>query len=228
MPPWQAIVFDLDDTLYPERDYVLSGFRAVAQWSEINLCIPQEQGYRVLCQLYASGVRGNTFNQWLHLFGVDEEHVPALVWVYRQHKPQLCPFPEVPELLAELHRHYRLGLLTDGYLEVQKRKLVALGLAAFFDAILFTDKLGREHWKPSPKPFREILLRLSIKDPGCAVYVADNPLKDFIGARKTGMYTVWVRRPGGEYAHHEPPTEAHRPHQMIQAIAELPRLLAAC
>lgn len=228
MFPGQAIVFDLDDTLYPERDYVLSGFRAVAKWSEINLCIPQEQGYARLYQLYASGVRSNTFNQWLHLFGVDEGLVPALIQVYRKHEPQICPFPEIPALLAELHQHYRLGLLTDGYLEVQKRKLAALGLAASFDAVLFTDELGREHWKPSPKPFREMLLRLGIEAPDRAVYVADNPLKDFIGARETGMYTIWVRRAGGEYDHREPPTEAHCPHDMIQAIAELPRLLAAC
>ena len=228
MFPWQAIVFDLDDTLYAERDYVLSGFRAVAKWSAINLGIPQEQGYAALYQLYTSGVRGDTFNRWLHLFGMNEKYVPALVQVYREHEPHLRPFPEIPPLLAELHRQYRLGLLSDGFLEVQKRKLAALGLAASFDAILFTDELGREHWKPSPKPFREILLRLGMEEPNRAVYVADNPLKDFIGARETGMYTIWVRRAGGEYDHREPPTEAHRPHEMVQSIAELPRLLAAC
>jgi FMN phosphatase YigB (HAD superfamily) len=34
---WQGIVFDLDDTLYPERGYVLSGFKAVASCAEARL-----------------------------------------------------------------------------------------------------------------------------------------------------------------------------------------------
>ena len=33
----EAIVFDLDDTLYPEREYVFSAYRAVAKWIERHL-----------------------------------------------------------------------------------------------------------------------------------------------------------------------------------------------
>ena len=34
---YEAIIFDLDDTLYPERAYVLSGFHAVAVWGKTHL-----------------------------------------------------------------------------------------------------------------------------------------------------------------------------------------------
>jgi len=225
MPPWQAIVFDLDDTLYPERDYVLSGFRAVAEWCEPRLEIPREQGYSKLCKLYTEGIRGDTFNRWLHLYGLDEKLAPTLVQVYREHGPRISPFPEVPALLSGLHCRYRLGLLSDGFLGVQQRKFKALGLASFFDAVLFSDELGREHWKPKPKPFDEILLRLGVREPDRAVYVADNPLKDFLGARQVGMYTIWFRWVGGEYTHLEPPTEAHRAERLIRSLVELPELL---
>ena len=57
VPKWRAIVFDLDDTLYPERDYVLSGFRAIARWAAEHLRIPAEDGYRELAELFAAGVR---------------------------------------------------------------------------------------------------------------------------------------------------------------------------
>jgi putative hydrolase of the HAD superfamily len=36
----QCIVFDLDDTLYLERDYVHSGFRALAEWAKTSLGVP--------------------------------------------------------------------------------------------------------------------------------------------------------------------------------------------
>jgi len=225
MPKWQAIVFDLDDTLYPERDFVLSGFWAVARWGERHLGIQRDQGYAHLCALYESGVRGDTFNRWLAAQGItDAMLISRLVQVYREHVPCLTPFPEVPDLLTRLHRRYRLGLLSDGYLDVQCRKLAALGLESYFDAIVFSDEWGREAWKPSLKPFQAILRQLEVAA-SAAIYVADNPLKDFVGARQVGMFTVRILRPGGEYAHLVPPTPQHAPDHTINRVSELERLL---
>jgi len=222
---WQAIVFDLDDTLYPERDYVLSGFRAVAAWAETHLSIPTGQGFTELKRLYEQGVRGDTFDRWLAAHRMlPDALVPQLVQVYREHEPRLTPFPEVPELLDSLHRRYRMGLLTDGYLAVQKRKLDALGLARHFDAIVFSDEWGREAWKPNTKPFEAALQRLGV-DASSAVYIAYNPLKDFVGARQVGLTALWVRRAGGEYVHQNPPTSQHAADLMISSLSELEQAL---
>lgn len=225
MSKWQAIVFDLDDTLYPEHDFVLSGFRAVARWAQEHLSIPSGQGYADLCMLHASGVRGDTFNRWLVAQGfADEALLAQLVQVYRQHLPRLVPFVEVPGLLDRLHRHYRIGLISDGYLDVQRRKLDALELENCFDAIVFSDEFGRTAWKPSIKPFEVILQRLDVAAPA-TIYVADNPLKDFLGARQTGMFTVRVQRPGCEYAHLAPLTPEHAPDQTFHDLTALETLL---
>ncbi len=221
MSRWQAIVFDLDDTLYPERDYVLSGFRAVAAWAEAHLDIPAALGLAELQSLFEQGVRGDTFNRWLAAHGLASESlVLRLVQVYREHEPALTPFPEVPGLLASFRRRYRLGIVSDGYLAVQQRKLAALNLAHHFEAIVFSDEWGRRAWKPSVIPFQAVLQRLAVSAAG-SVYVADNPGKDFLGARQAGMFTVWVRRPGGEYARSTPPTAHHAPHWTITSLLEL-------
>lgn len=83
MRKWQAIVFDLDDTIYPERNYVLSGFSEVALWAKKNLRIQANQGFVELKHLFEIGVRADTFNRWLstHNLPVDE-----IV-------PQLLPLP---------------------------------------------------------------------------------------------------------------------------------------
>jgi putative hydrolase of the HAD superfamily len=225
MSRWQAVVFDLDDTLYPERDYVLSGFRAVATWAAQNLGFPAERNFDDLRYLYDNGERGHTFDRWLEGHGYSEPNlVEQLVRVYRDHEPALTAFTDVPPLLQSLRRHYRLGLLSDGYLAVQKRKWAALGLAAHFDVVVFSDTWGRRAWKPSLRPYEEVLKLLSCP-PGAVIYIGDNPLKDFIGARRMGMKTIRVRRPGGVYADEEPPSAAYQPHHEIVTLAEVEALL---
>jgi len=223
---WQAIVFDLDDTLYPERDYVLSGFRAVAGWAEQNLGIPSARGLEELTEMFEQGVRRETFNLWLARNGVSPaRRVPELVRVYREHEPELSPFAEVREVIERLRRRYRLGLVSDGYLGVQRRKWKALGLEDHFDEAVFSDEFGRENWKPSTRPFEAVLGRLGVEAQK-AVYVADNPAKDFYGARRVGMFTARVRRPGGEYSSVEPKTLAHAPHVTLDRLTALEEKLS--
>jgi len=222
---WAAVIFDLDDTLYPEREYVLSGFRAVSQWAEQHLGIPEKSGFDELSRLFHAGVRGNTFNRWLTSHNLSAEAwVPRLVSVYRGHEPTLKPFPGVPTLLRDLRRDYRLGLVSDGWLTVQQRKLSALKLGHHFDAIVFSDEYGLDAWKPSTKPFEVVLAKLEV-EPFRAVYVADNPQKDFLGARNTGMFTVRLRMPDVLYGNLEAETEAHAPHSQISHLEELEKVL---
>jgi putative hydrolase of the HAD superfamily len=221
MSEWRAIVFDLDDTLYPERDYVFSGFQAVALWADDHLGIPTEQGVAELRHLFERGARGDTFNRWLAKYNLtNEDLVHRMVDVYREHHPVLTPFPEVPDLLTLLQRHYYLGLVSDGYLSVQQRKLTALGLSHYFDAIVFSDEWGRAAWKPNVRPFETILQRLTVEATK-SIYVGDNPTKDFFGARQIGMFTVWVQWSGGEYIELSPPTAQHAPHLIVTSVKEL-------
>lgn len=220
---WRAVVFDLDDTLYPERAFVLSGFSAVAAWLAQQKFA--DNSYVELAALYESGVRGDTFDRWLDIHGLPGDLAPQMVQVYREHQPVIQPFPGVSELLARLRQRGRLGLVSDGYLVVQQRKLAALALAGSFDAVVFSDAWGRAAWKPSTRPFEEALAQLgtAARD---AVYVADNASKDFLGARQLGMATIWLRRPCGEYAHLEPPSPAHAPDLTITSLDELEGVLA--
>jgi len=226
MQKWQAVIFDLDDTLYPERDYVISGFRAVAVWVEQQSGIPKILIEKELKYLFSKGIRGKIFNLWLQQRGLPLDWVPKLVQVYRGHRPNLKLFPDAKQILYRLKERYLIGLVSDGYLEVQKEKFKALNLSPFFDAVLFTDELGQKYWKPSPRPFKEILHRLKVIQPEKAIYIGDNPKKDFLGARQVGLITVRILRPEGEYNHLTPPTFQHAPHYTIHSLVELEALLS--
>lgn len=225
MKHWDAVIFDLDDTLYAERDYVYSGFRAVATWGEPRWGIPSDRIYAGLVETFERGVRRNTFDTWLSANRLPPDpHVAEMVQVYRQHEPTLVPFPGTVDLLDRIGRHCRLGLVSDGTLAVQRRKLAALGIAHHFDAVVFSDEWGREAWKPSTRPFEVVLSRLAAR-PERSVYVADNPRKDFAGARRSGLAGIRLRRPDGLYRDEEPVSADHAPDEEVSDLAGLERVL---
>lgn len=196
-----AVLFDLDDTLYPERSYVHSGFRAVAHYLGEVYQVNVVDAYQRLCESFEHGERGENFNVLLRHLGipVQVELIRQLVEVYRTHEPELKLYPDAERVLTLLRPGFRLGLLTDGYLTVQRLKVRVLHLVQRFDAIVYTDAWGREHWKPSIMPFESLLERLEVA-PHRTVYVGDNPRKDFKGPRQMGMATVRVVRPATEHS----------------------------
>ena len=201
----KAIVFDLDDTLYPERQYALSGFAAVADWAEESLGIPSDQAYAELEAYFSDGVRGDTFNRWLEAHDREPDRwMPEMVNCYRDHTPSLEPYPETHSVLQILRNEYRLGLITQGHKPGQERKLEALGLTETFEVTIILGEEDRQDWKPHPVSFERILAQFNLSG-NEAAYIGDNPLKDFVGPRQLGMQTIWVRRPEGEHAHDLPP-----------------------
>ncbi len=225
MPKLLAIAFDLDDTLYPERDYALSGFGAVAEWAEAELGLPREQVYAELKSLFEAGVRRTTFDRWLEGHGLTPETwLAAMVKQYRQHVPDLTPFPEVVEVLNSLRGSYRLAILTQGYADGQRSKIQALGIERFFETILILGESERAQWKPSRKAFEPLLGELGLAADRVA-YVGDNPEKDFYGARQLGIRTVRVRRSGSEHGHKEPADSSFAPDEEVSDLRGVPEVL---
>ena len=222
--PFNAIIFDLDDTLYPERSYTMSGFRAVGDWSESHVGVPAHECFSELCAIFEQGHRRDTFDRWLASRSLEPDgRVEHMMAVFRSHDPDIALDDSVAALLRRLRDRHSLALVTDGYLEVQRKKVSALGIEPYFDVIVFSDELGRDAWKPSRRPFEAALERLGVQAIE-AVYVADNPAKDFFGARGAGLATVRVRHDDGVYGH----LEADSPEWAADAeIGDLSELEAA-
>lgn len=196
----ETVVFDLDDTLYPERQYVRSGFAAVAGFVEETW--GQRGFFEAAWACFEAGQRGTIFNQALHALGLPDTptHIAACVSAYRQHEPALTLFPDADAALTAALAHFQVGVLTDGYLGVQQRKVRSLGLGERVPCVVFSDTWGRDCWKPHPRPYEAVHAHFQAAPAAC-VYVGDNPAKDFIGARRVGWRSVRVRRPGTEHGH---------------------------
>lgn len=215
-----AAVFDLDDTLYPEREYAYSGFSAVAEAFADRLGDPTESAARMR-RLFDSEHRPRVFHALLAELGLNEESklVAAMIEVYRAHRPTIRLFDDAEETLKRLRPKYRLGLLTDGRSSTQGLKIDALGLRDRFDEILITSELGPGFAKPSPRPFEFISTCLQVVG-SRSVYVADNPAKDFVAPNALGWMTVQIRRADGIYSDQKP-APGGEPQQVIDTLDNL-------
>jgi putative hydrolase of the HAD superfamily len=170
--------------------------------------LPAEQTFRELEDIYSESPGAVVFDEWLER---DDEDLPGardlMLAAYRANRPELRLFADAAWALDVLGQDHRLGLLTDGRSESQRSKIQALGIADRFEEILVTDEMGLGWRKPSPRGFELLLDRFDCL-PGEAVYIADNPAKDFIAPSLLGMGSVRVRRPAGRYSRREASTPA--------------------
>lgn len=193
----EAVLFDLDDTIYPERAFVDGGFRAVGRFLAPHVDRSAATIARRLRTLHDRDGRGRLFDTLLAELGRpgDQDLVLAALLAYRTHRPRLTPFTDVADTLDRLRAAgMATGLVSDGLAAVQARKLAALpGIARRLDVVVMTDELGPAHAKPSPVPFRVACRSLGVASER-AVYVGNDPRKDFAGAREAGMATIRTGR----------------------------------
>lgn len=205
-PPLQALVFDLDNTLFDHaaamRRYLhslglseaatdpLLEFDAAGTADRLDLCAAiAEQSDR-----FSSAEQA-----WDHL----RTGFPTFVDMGSG----------VRTVLREIAGRYRIGLLTDGGSATQRAKLERLELDLLFaDRVVISGELGVA--KPDPRAFRAILDLIGAR-PTETAYVGDDPVRDVAGAASVGMRTCWVSR-GRQW-----PAGALTPDWTIDTVDEL-------
>jgi putative hydrolase of the HAD superfamily len=217
----KAVIIDLDDTLYSEEEFVYSGFRAVSLYLQ-QAGLVKNDPYDLMLQNFKKGNRTEIFNEALKSENIEpkKELVSSLLDVYRSHKPDISLFTDAVFFLDRIHGQKKLGLLTDGYLNVQKNKVAALGIEHFFDIIVFTDEMGRNFWKPHQAGYEKIMNTLGVTGNEC-IYIGDNPTKDFFSANKLGWKTVQIKRPKGVYSSKEPLNEEFAANTVLENLNQL-------
>lgn len=189
--PVKGVVFDLDDTLYSEKDYVKSGCRAVAKY------IGKEE---IADQLWSYFINGlPMFDEYLSKIGRADLKAEYLK-IYRFHKPEIHLYDGMLELIKCLKNHgIKVGIITDGRPEGQRNKITALGLDKLVEDIIITDELGGIQFrKPNDIAFRIMQCRWRIPYEQL-IYVGDNFNKDFQASRYLGMKSIWFKNNDGLY-----------------------------
>jgi len=212
----QVIVFDLDDTLYNEKTFVISGFKAVADYLAKNFGFDAKNSLGFMTMELDNG-RGAIFNKLLENNGVNNNAlVKKCISIYRLHKPEIQLDTDAVHCLERLKMH-PLYIITDGNKVVQNNKLVALGLYHKVKKCFITHRHGVKYAKPSPYCMLEIC-KLEKINPENAVYIADNPIKDFIGIKPLGFKTIRILK--GMYKNAEADIE-HNAGYSVKSLDEI-------
>nr|WP_294404723.1 HAD-IA family hydrolase [uncultured Clostridium sp.] len=192
-----ALIFDLDDTLYYEKEYVLCAFKNVSLYLSEKYKINYNHLYDRTCSLLIEKGRGNIFDILCREYGI-EENISTLVDIYRSTKPILKVYSDSILLFEKAkEKGIKLGIITDGNSKVQWNKIEALNLEEYMDKIIVTDDYGKGYSKPHEKPYIDMMNFLDADAENC-IYIGDNPNKDFITAKKLGIKTIRIIREQGE------------------------------
>ena len=195
-----VFIFDPDDTLYKEIDFVRSAF------SHIDRLLVADYGYeeglarQILNNAYDKGINPfNELNAALENAGIN---IPdAIKWMvdeYRYHIPQIKLSADAADILPRIkYENFGMYIITDGRSITQRNKIRALGLDKYIpnENIFISEEIGHE--KTEPDAFNEIYSRyfylspLSLPDM-TFIFVGDNPAKDFVVGNTMGYPTFML------------------------------------
>lgn len=208
----KGVIFDLDDTLYSEKEYVRSGYKAVAEY------LGSADYAEKLLSFFEDG--RFAIDELLREIGRESEKGECLN-VYRSHKPTIHLYDGVAEMIQELkEKGIKVGIITDGRPKGQRNKLESLGLDKMVEDVIITDELGGTQFrKPCDIAFRIMITKWRM-NPADVMYVGDNAEKDFQSPQQLGMRSVWFRNEDGLYQ-----CQSSFLHKQINKIMDLKHLL---
>jgi len=177
-----VIVFDLDDTLYDEVDFVKSGFLEISEY------LGDKKYFEFMWDEFRKNGSGKVFNKLIDEFNI-KIPLNKLIEIYRFHFPKIT----LPKESKELLKFAKISaLITDGHYITQQNKYKALNLD--INLPIFTDFYHTK--KPELKPFQMVMDKYPNEK---YIYISDNPKKDFFAPKKLGWGTIRYKNPNGIY-----------------------------
>jgi putative hydrolase of the HAD superfamily len=206
-------VFDLDDTLYPEIDYLKSAY--------YDICfklIPENPQfiYNEMLDIYFSGK--NAFEFLIEKFPSLNLSLEKLLYLYRNHFPVISLREGVMEMIhAFKSKESKFGIITDGRRVTQYNKVEALGISKLVDKILISEEFGAS--KPAPALYESFMESDNQKQ---FYYIGDNIHKDFVTPKKLGWFCIGIL--DSENVHGQKLSEVPNeflPHLFIKSFTEI-------
>ena len=209
-----VLVLDLDDTLYKEADYVLSGINHIAELLKKTM---QQDIKEKLLSFHQSSPQGDFIELACQLTALPPSSKESLLWAYRTHHPSIGLDDETKQWLKRCKKEYHtIAILTDGRAITQRLKISALGLSDIPAYI-------SEEWdsiKPDKKRFNAIQEKWATNH---YIYIGDNPKKDFIAPNELKWSTFCLKANKKnihpqEISH---TNDSYKPHYFIDSLSEI-------
>ncbi len=189
----KAIVFDLDGTLIDRRKAFLSYCNYLIDQYEPQapFQVTRDELIHRMVEIDANGYGGlkNFIPKLKDIWELPFTTEEFIRERNRTFSKFSVPMPGACEVLTELKSRYKLGIITNGYSDCQRDKIVAVGIAPYFDDILVSGDVPYE--KPDPEIFYLSCSRLKV-DPEEMIYVGDYFPNDIAGALAAKIKPIWI------------------------------------
>ena len=194
----QAVLWDLDDTLYSRRDAAQRMFPELFReclYENRSEEFLQEAARFMMTQVKGNNTHPDAFATLLERYPADKEynHARCVEYYYAHIRDYAAPVPETVEILKNLRaRGVKLAIVTNitpELLEHQHKKVAQLGIEDLFDAVVYSAEFGVH--KPDRRIFDHAAALLGVANEDC-LFVGDDPDADVTGALNAGMEAVWL------------------------------------
>lgn len=186
----KAIIFDLDNTIYDENDYIkniLNHFCTENKIEPINLDEFLSDEFR----LSSNDIFGDFLKQ-IDFYSTERQE--KLFKHYKSINCKLFPYQDFTDLAQHLiKKKIKLSIITNGVIEAQKNKIRCLNIYNYFSDIIYAREEGKNLEKPKTNSFKKALNLLKL-NPDDVFYVGDNPHTDIKGANDSGIKSLRIMR----------------------------------
>ena len=223
MTSYEWILFDADETLF-EFD-ALRGLKLMfsrfgvdfsdadfSEYQQVNkpLWVQYQDG-----KISATQLQYQRFQTWAQRL---DETPKALNSAFLSAMADICaPLDGATNLLNTLRGKVKLGIITNGFTELQQVRLERTGFRDYFDVLIISEQVGVA--KPHPDIFEHALSTMGHPSRERVHMVGDNPDSDILGGLNAGLHTCWVN------ADNKPEPAGIKPYYQVSSLSELESIL---
>lgn len=222
---YKWILFDADDTLF--HFDACQGLKQMFSRFDIDFTEPDFHHYQTVNKplwvdyqdgrITAEQLQHRRFAGWAERLAVSTQRLNS---EFLAAMADICaPLPGARELIAALHGKAQLGIITNGFTELQQVRLERTGLKDAFSTLVISEQVGMA--KPDPGIFEHALALMGHPPREQVLMVGDNPHSDIQGGLNAGIHTCWLNTDG------KAAPQGISPHYQVSSLHELHKLLLA-
>lgn len=217
------VLFDADDTLFhfdafTGLQHLFARFNVVfteknyAEYELINkpLWVDYQNG-----TITAEQLQHQRFASWASRVNCSPEDLNSS---FISIMAEICtPIAGAVSLLDAIRERVRLGIITNGFTQLQQARLERTGLKNYFDVLVISEQVGVA--KPHKAIFEHTLALMGNPLPSQVLMVGDNPDSDILGGINAGFHTCWFNQ------HQREAPQGINPNYEVSSLEQLQHLL---
>jgi 5'-nucleotidase len=223
MKTYDWILFDADDTLFHFDAF--SGLQLLFSRFDIIFTKQDYDEYQIVNKslwveyqnnnITAEQLQNQRFNSWANKLQVLPQNLNT---AFLEAMADICiPLVGASSLLAALKGKAKLGIITNGFTELQQTRLERTGLSDYFELLVISEQVGVA--KPHVDIFLHALSAMGNPPRELVLMVGDNPDSDILGGINAGLDTCWIN------VDNRPAPAGITPRYQVSSLLELENLL---